>query len=711
MKITSVRIQNFRLLEDCDVRLDDLTTVLVGKNNAGKTSFFYVIQSFLDNKKFKFEDFSISCHSQFIESYKEYVLIKENDEKLEDYFKDIDLKIPSIKLKLEIEYGSDDNWGNIRSLLTSLDSSNKLQILFSYEIKEPRAFLDKLYLEIQKMKGKKKEDKSKIIEVVSRISSDYFDISIKPFFDGVQTEEIKYTDISKLVGSHFIAAQRNVEDSNSKTNSKLAPVFQREYKISEQRQNRDGNADLENLNVEMENANAKIDAKLADFFKNFTESFSTFGYPNIEGVEIILKSNVTPTNLFNGIQLFYKDKEYLLPEKYNGLGYSNLLYIISEILSFKSKIDENPTDLNLIFIEEPEAHMHPQLQNTFILKLNEFLKKNNISAQVIISTHSSHIVSNAQFESIRYLGRENQNVDIKDLLEFKIEVESKLKQNKDGEDDKNEFDHDTIQFLKKYITLVKCDMFFADKIILVEGLCERLLMPLFIEKVDQILLGNRKYKGIKPLSEQYIAIIEIGGAYMHKFKEFLEFLNIKTLVITDIDSCIEQIKVDSNGSTVYLKDNITPKVTTTAYPIVKKELSKTFTSNQTLIKWMPQKCKISELIFEKLNEKSLTSIAVTYQKNYYKNKSNIKCGRSFEEAFIIDNSEYIFNHKNSLFSIKNTLKNYESKDEIFDDSYEIYNIIDKYNKKSDFAFDLMYVSPNDWKTPTYIEEGLLWLAR
>lgn len=198
---------------------------------------------------------------------------------------------------------------------------------------------------MRKVKITKKNENEKIIECVSKTFAKYFKKIIKPFSADVKTEEIKISDVNKIIGNYFIAAQRNVGDGNSQTSSKLAPVFQQEYKNSEQKKNIDGFADIEfaKLNDELDKANSNIDKKLTEFFKSFTDSFAAFGYPNVEGADIILKSNVTPTNLFSGIRLFYKDKEHLLPEKYNDLGYSNLIYIISEILCFKSKLEEKPT--------------------------------------------------------------------------------------------------------------------------------------------------------------------------------------------------------------------------------------------------------------------------------------------------------------------------------------------------------------------------------
>lgn len=711
MKLKTVQINNFRLLEDCSIRLNDETTVLVGKNNSGKTSFSCIFEMFLNDKNFSFDDFSINCHSNFISAYKEYIPIKNDEKKVEDFFISIDSKIPAIKMLLDIEYDEKDNWSNIRPLLTTLEPTNILQILFQFCIKEPKAFFENLHNDMQKVKITKKNENKKIIECVSEIFIKYFKRIIKPFSADVQTEEIRISDVNKIIGNYFIAAQRNVEDGSSQTSSKLAPVFQREYKNCEQKKNIDGFADVEfaNLNNEMDKANSNIDKKLTDFFKSFTNSFATFGYPNVEGADIILKSNVTATNLFSGIRLFYKDKEHLLPEKYNGLGYSNLIYIISEILCFKSILEENPTDLNLIFIEEPEAHMHPQLQNTFILKLNQFLKENNLNAQIIISTHSPHIVSNANFESIRYFSRNDGNVTIKDLLEFKTNIETKIK---DDESDDDEFDIDTIQFLKQYITLVKCDMFFADKIILIEGLCERLLMPLFIKKTDKEICRLPKFKNLRALSEQYISVIEIGGAYMHKFKEFLEFLEIKTLIITDIDCCYTEEKLKEDGTIDYKEDGCTPKMTSPQkHEILLADLEKLVSTNQTLVQWVPQKKKIKDLVFVKFDFNNASTIAVAYQTNWLNSRTKIKCGRTFEEAFIIENNKYILQHKKKLSSIKNNIKDYANDDGILNKSYSIYSYIDANDKKTDFAFDLMYVHPDEWDTPRYIKEGLFWLAK
>ena len=83
---------------------------------------------------------------------------------------------------------------------------------------------------------------------------------------------------------------------------------------------------------------------------------------------------------------------------------------------------------------------------------------------------------------------------------------------------------ESLAFLKRYLRLTHCDLFFADAAILVEGAVEKLLMPSMIERAA------------RRLRTTYLTILEVGGAYAHRFEGLLSFLHIPYLVITDLDS-------------------------------------------------------------------------------------------------------------------------------------------------------------------------------
>src|SRR5690606_14160245 len=104
----------------------------------------------------------------------------------------------------------------------------------------------------------------------------------------------------------------------------------------------------------------------------------------------------------NNIKYYYKQEEIDLPESYNGLGYSNLIYMVLELASFiehfRNSKEEKASEFLTVLIEEPEAHMHPQMQQVFISQIKGIVddaKKDSIFVQLIITSHSSHILSEA----------------------------------------------------------------------------------------------------------------------------------------------------------------------------------------------------------------------------------------------------------------------------------------------------------------------------
>ena len=105
MKITQISIKNFRLLEDVELCLEDGATVIVGRNNSGKTSLTELFQRLLDEKapRFELEDFSLGVHEQFWGAYELHRSGREEA--------DIRQALPLISTTLNIEYGKDEDLG------------------------------------------------------------------------------------------------------------------------------------------------------------------------------------------------------------------------------------------------------------------------------------------------------------------------------------------------------------------------------------------------------------------------------------------------------------------------------------------------------------------------------------------------------------------------------------------------------------------------
>ena len=675
MKIKDITIKNFRLLEDVSLNIEEDITLIVGKNNTGKTSLFEVINMFFNEKNnFSFHDFSQKTYSQFEASFNIYEAAqKETDEEKKDELeKSLISSMPNIQLEIQIEYDkAKDSLINLSEFISDLDDSKNIAIIkLQYQSKDS--------LRLFAAFNVRKEKEQKLIEWLNENITSYYDI--KCFGGDNMIEENFKRKLLSVLYFETIQASRKLDDTKADKNKTLAVGFSDYYRET----NKDNNDDVESLEKQLKETSTVLNVKYENILKELLEKLKLFGVePHLTIPEIVLQAGFDPENILkNNIKYFYKQNDVILPENFNGLGYSNLIYLVLKVVSFIEKFKKaaplNKSETLTILIEEPEAHLHPQMQQVFISQIKRTIKetkeKEGFFVQIIISTHSSHIVTEAgidverSFERIRYFakqfikGENRYKVEIKDFNEFKHK----------------ESDIETFRFLKQYMSLHRCDIFFADKVILVEGTTERILLPLMINKVAE------------NLNNEYVSIIEVGGAYTVKFKELLKFVNTKSLVITDIDSVNPE---DSR------------KTCPTNTPNAK-------TSNSTLINWLPKKRLISDLNNCTEKDKFDTElIRVTYQ---IKENDSEYVARSLEEA-IINKNKTFFSSTYKLGEVDKLVKDSFTllKDEDLNKSP--YELAPASGEKTDFTFDLMTFNEKEtklnWNVPKYIEEGLVWLVK
>ena len=690
MKITKIEIENFRLLKNFSMDLEKELSLIIGKNNTGKTSILSVLDKFLNEKtKFTYDDFNIDFKDDFEKAINEPDIPKE--------FPNI-----GVKLKIFIEYDENDDLSNVSRVLMDLDPENNNIVLgFEYTIK----YDDFLKLradytafaasEKAKLESGKKNTARELKEFLKQRLDNYFKTQKKSFEYDKTTRAVKESNfidleresisIKDIISFKYISARRDV--TNKEKENTLSKQTSNLYKKKED--NSEKTQATEDFKDQLSETDNTLSDIYKDLFKGVIENVQKFGGIKLNETDISIISTLQHRDLLEGnTTVVYSHNDHKLPEHYNGLGYMNLISMIFEIeilvQDFKRDKDKKPADINLLIIEEPEAHTHPQMQYVFIKNIKKLLSEGikrddgiNRPLQYIITTHSSHIVADSDFDDLKYLMAETKNsVLAKNLLELKIQYDADPKQ---------------YQFLKQYLTISRAEIFFADKAVLIEGDTERILIPTFMRKVDLEEITRLKNEGTEdaflPLLSQNISIIEVG-AYSQIFEKFIEFLEIRSLIITDIDS-VKIEKQDEKGKDVW-----------GACPVNEG----TKTSNSAINHFL------SGVAWENLKALQVSdrTIAVGNSKVCicYQQEENGYHARSFEDAFIDINRAFVQGSKATFQGIKNASH--------FDDDqkgpYELAaNCI---NKKTHFALDILYHSDenfSNWSIPAYIKKGLLWL--
>ena len=338
-------------------------------------------------------------------------------------------------------------------------------------------------------------------------------------------------ELQELFPLYAIPAERVLGEDETH-NSSLTSLISDFFDMSEAEMAPEIANGIKRLRTIVESANKDVQKQSDKILSTVVNSSLGFGYPNIEELELGVTTQLSiDDQIRNKTKLSYVSgiANESLPSSHNGLGYKNLIKMEFLLAEFARNIEKcGAACIPLLLIEEPESHMHPQMQAAFATYLEKFLGKlSTVKIQTFLTSHSAHIANTMEFSKIRYAQKSKNGVIYKNLNTFA------------------QGNPDNLDFIMKYLTLTKCDLFFADKAILVEGSSERLLLPDMIERCkDSGAFGDGKYT----LWSQYYALIEIGGAYAYKFIPFIEFLEVPCLILTDLDSIAD--RESKGGKTV-----------------------------------------------------------------------------------------------------------------------------------------------------------------
>jgi len=714
MRIKFLHLQNFRKLKNCRIDTATKETVFVGANNSGKTSAMDALILFLTkNRSFDFKDFTLSnwaAINKIGHDWLKTIEPKSPDLSIQNW----ETEIPTLDVWLDVEK---TELQHVSHIIPSLDwKGGLLGVRLRYEPVD----IDKLYAEFMQVCANADEiydagkDKKSTFNLWPKNLVDFLHKKLNTHFR-VQTyllnpdksdspQKLTEKDIAvqtdvldKLINVDIINAQRGFTDANTDAieGSSAKNLSSQLRKYYEKHLNPSLNptkADVDALR-QIHQAKETFNKNLEDSFQDAIGELELLNYPGFGNPQITLSSNINSASSLNhdsAVQYALNDgtSDYSLPEKYNGLGYQNLISMIFKLISFRDKwmkkgksFDPNETEIvfqpiHLVLIEEPEAHLHAQVQQVFIREAYKVLRnhenlrtKKDFGTQLIISTHSNHVAHEIDFTALRYFKRTIAKTGT-------INTSTVVNLSKTfGSDD------ETTRFAKRYLKTTHSNLFFADAAILVEGPAERMLVPYFIKHHTN-------------LNNCYVALLEIGGSHAHTLRPLIETLGIITLVVTDLDSVIPE----SNGKKV------------------KPEIGKNYeTGNSTLKQWIPKNGKLDALLAMPSNDKEdkENPIRVAYQTSItFEEEGERKSvyPYTFEDALVLENRE-IFKSITKAAGLLKKMSEAASEDKIENAANTMYNIItDKSSKKAEFALELFYFQePNVLKTPEYIKEGLEWL--
>lgn len=717
MKIKFVGIQNFRKLKKCRIPFGDKETLFVGANNSGKTSAIDALINFLDTekqKRFSVTDFTLSnwsCLNKYAETWGSDSFDDVEGSELHEWQR----LCPSIDIWLDAEVNEVQK---VAHLIPTLKwNGEPLGVRLVYQPKDIEKLREN-YLQDFGAANKLTESNHDL-SLWPRDLKDFLDREIKAHFeikafllDPNKIKSFQRLDDESLPLESYpfnglfkvdtIEAQRGFTDPNGENgkaggslSTQLSEYYSRHLNPTDL-PNEDDIVALSAIN----DAQDQFDARLERSFSSALGEIKGLGYPGFSDPDIKLSSKVNPIEsldhdaavVFDVHKQGFSNSVFSLPEKYNGLGYKNLIHIVFKLITFRDrwqrigKAQRRRTEkdiaiepIHLVLIEEPEAHLHAQVQQVFIRKAYDVLRKGvggSFTTQMLVSSHSSYIAHEAGFDKLCYFKRNPATNTIDSPCAEVVDLSNVF-----GVSNKNSNESEvenTKKFVSRYLKTTHCDLFFANGIILVEGAAERMLIPHFI---------SHNYR--ESLNQSYISILEVGGAHAHRLKPLIEALGLPTLIVTDTDATLSGKKERPQRNQGY-----------------------SFGSD-TLKNWFDFNGKTLDEVLDLFDDKKLIgNVRAAYQCGIevdYNNDGNLEeaIPYTFEDAIALTNLNLFKTLSSSTGMVK---KMYEAtrEDNLKKCAEKLYEALD--GTKAKMALDLLYdVDPDDLEIPDYIKQGLDWL--
>lgn len=747
MHIAFVEIANFRKLKCIRVDFDKKTTIFVGANNSGKTSAMVALRYFLHKRGgFSINDFTLCHRAKIRDIGQAWIANSKSAQPDAPQLPEWDDVLPFLDVWLE---ASQSDLHHVSHLLPTLDWAGgnlgvrlRLQPLEITELY--RDFIEANEAARSARDGAKGTDGKAvevtlwpidIVDFLSKRLSKYLKIAAyildpskaSPPENGMAKPQPLAGDamplddsdpFAGLIQIDEIPAQRGFGEAQSGGETenvsslrgarKLASQFRDYFSKHLDPTDKPVAADILALKA-IEDAQKAYDERLKTSFAGPLQEMEGLGYPGVTDPRVKISTRLRPTDgLDHEAAVQYEVSAMqgvaaaVLPEDYNGLGYQNLISMVFRLMSFRdawmrvgkarnseeNRLSGNIAPLHLVLIEEPEAHLHAQVQQVFVRKAYSLLRKSELlgtgsqfATQLIISTHSSHVAHEAEFSCLRYFKRLPAGYPSTAQPVATVPISTVINLTEAFGDES-----ETSRFAKRYLRATHCDLFFADAAIFIEGSAERMLLPHFVKNEFEYL------------NECYITWLEVGGSHAHRLEPLIEHLGLLTLIVTDLDAGDPANKRKATR------------------PLMGKGLS---TNNTTLRTWLPKESEIDKLLDlpddKKISDKEpLFAVCVAYQVPLEIELGGTKAKVSpytFEDAIVLENLATVRTMSGTGLTGKFAAlaKSETDAEEL---ANKLFDAIDT-AKKAEFALDLLELKegPTALRCPTYIANGLRWLQK
>lgn len=743
MHIEFIEVANFRKLLSVRVDIAKKSTVFVGANNSGKTSAMVALRRFLvDHGNFSINDFTLSHWSTIDAAGKAWEEEVAGEEAVEfDWGTvvpslDVWLHVPQNQLHFAQKILPTLDWDG-SALGVRLRFEPKVLEDFKREYLSARSSATTVMAAAEVGSAGDTEPFSlwpkSMIEFLSRRLRATFEVKaylldpaklhdpvdgeVKPQPLPPGSEALASDPFKGLIRIDEISAQRGLgwtpsagtgddeqADISSRPGKKLSTQLRGYYAQHLDPFDKPEEKDLEALQA-LHAARVQFGKQLSNSFEAALQELEEIGYPGLTDPKLTLTADLRPLDaLTHASAVHYEVPTHLgdvgyinrLPEDSNGLGYQNLVSMVFALMSFRDKwmrvgkaskqasADEVAVPpLHLVLVEEPEAHLHAQVQQVFIahaydvLRRHEHLKESDdLRTQMIVSTHSSHLAHEADFSSLRYFRRMPVNQVKGSVPVSRVVNLSSI----------FGVENDTTRFVKRYLKVSHCDLFFADGAILVEGPAERILVPHVV----------RDRPSYNYLTRCYLTWLEIGGSHAHRLRPLLTALGLNTLIITDIDA-----KTKDGGNAV------------------PKRHQDQLTRNHTIKTWVPGEEKLDALLDFKPDslavlDASGVGVRVAYQQpitaSFGTDKDVEAIANTFEDALVYRNLQFFKNLES--FGLAKKIRNALDAATNIDELAEKLQVEIGKGDKAEFAMTLLENKKlEEVFLPDYIDAGLKWLIR